>query len=108
MQYTYNITFIVSPAKESEFIEFLSEEFIPTVCRPESKAMNPEMKKVVESGGEKVDTEHGVSIAFSVSFPDEEQARKWYDYTLGDALMYVNEKFGEEALFFITMLRNLN
>lgn len=106
--YNYNITFVVPPQKERELLIYLRQELIPAVFTAESPARNPEMKKVVEAGGEKPGPDHGLSIALSASFPTEETAHLWNDHILIPSLGDFHKKFGSEALFFVTLLENLS
>ena len=105
--FTYNVTFVVAPDKETELIDYLRRQLIPGIFNSESTARNPELKKVVEIGGEKPDSEHGLSIALSASFPTIETAHSWNDNTLVPALQEFHLNFGPHALFFATLLENL-
>lgn len=106
--YTYNVTFGVSAEKEAELLKYIRYELIPAVCNPESPARNPELKKVMEAGGEIAQPEHGISIALAVTFLTEETAHLWNDHILVPALGDFHLKFGDHALFFITLLENLD
>lgn len=106
--YTYNVTFVVAPDKEKELLEYIRTEVVKKVFNPESPARNPELKKIVEAGGEKPGPEHGISIALAATFDSEETAHLWNDHILLPALGEFNLKFGQHALFFITLLENLD
>ena len=106
--YIYNTTFVVAPELETELLEYLRNNLIPILFGDNSRAMNPELRKVVEAGGEKPGPEHGVSIALGASFFSEESAYFWHDKILMPALEGFHEKFGDQALFFITLLENLS
>ena len=106
--YIYNITFVTSPDKEIELLNYLRNRIIPTVVVSKYPANNPELRKVIETGGEKPSPEHGVSIAFSAAFPTEEVAHLWHDEILMPALADFHLKFGEQGLFFVTLLENLS
>lgn len=105
--FTYNITFALAPDKENEFIDYLRRKFIPAIFGSESAARNPELKKVVEIGGEKPHPEQGLSIALSAEFPSVETAHVWNHHTLAPALQEFHLKFGQHALFFATLLENI-
>ena len=105
--FTYNITFVVSPEREAELMAFIRGEIIPAIFNPESPARNPEMKKVVEIAGEKPDHDHGLSIALSAVLPSENVAHQWNREILIPSLGSFHEKFGQHALFFVTLLQNL-
>ena len=105
--FTYNITFVVSPDKEDELLSYLRTSLIPRLFNPQSPAKSPELKKLVEAGGEKPDKDHGLSIALSAVFQTEETAGIWNDRILIPALGDFHLKFGEHALFFVTLLENL-
>ena len=106
--FTYNITFVVSPFRESELLKYIRQELLSALFNSESPARNPELKKLVEAGGEKPDEEHGLSIALAASFPSEETAHLWNDHILIPALGDFHLKFGENAFFFVSLLENLS
>ena len=105
--YTCNITFVASPDKEPELLAFLRQELIPRIFNDKAPALSPELRKVVEVGGEKPDAEHGVSIALAATFPNEDEYRFWNEDVLLPALQDFHKKFGNNALYFITLLENL-
>ncbi|MCH5235933.1 MAG: DUF4286 family protein [Muribaculaceae bacterium] len=105
--YTYNITFVVAPEKEPELLAYLREELILKIFNKDSGATKPELKKVVETGGEKPGPEHGLSIALAANLPSEEAAHHWNDHTLLPELNNFHLKFKDQALFFVTLLENL-
>ena len=107
IMFTYNITFVTAPHREQELTDYLRKNLIPALFNSSSPALNPELKKVVEIGGESPDSEHGLSIALSASFVSLDEANSWYDNTLEPALHDLHLKFGPYALFFITLLENL-
>ena len=106
--YTYNITFVVSPEREKELLDYIRETLLFRLFNAESPARNPELKKVIEAGGEKTGPEHGLSIALAATFPSEETAHLWNDHILIPALGDFPLKFGQETLFFVTLLENLS
>lgn len=106
--YTYNITFVVSPERERDLLNYLRLTLIPQLFNPESPAKNPELRKVVEAGGEKPGPDHGLSIALAATFPSLEIAHQWHDDILLGNLGDFHLKFGEHALFFVTLLENLD
>ena len=105
--YTYNITFVTDPHKEVELLEYVRKDLLPVLFNPESPARNPEIKKVVEAGGEKPGPDHGLSIALSATFETEETAHLWNDHILLPALGDFPVKFGNSSLFFVTLLENI-
>ena len=106
--FTYNITFVVSPEKENELIEYIRREFIPRVFGENLCARDPQLRKLIEIGREAPDSEHGLSIALAATFPTEESAHQWYDHTLLPALTGFLQKFGQHALYFTTLLQDLS
>ena len=108
IMFTYNITFVVSQEREDELLKYIREELLQKLFNPESPARNPELRKVVETGGEKPGPEHGLSIALAATFPKEETAHLWNDNILLPSLGNFHPKFGPEALFFVTLLENLS
>lgn len=105
--FTYNITFIVEPEREKELLDYIIKDLLSKLFNPESPARNPELKKVVEAGGEKPDADHGLSIALSATFSSEETAHLWNDHILIPALGDFHKKFGVNSLFFVTLLENI-
>ena len=108
MGYTYNITFVISPEKEGELKNYLRNDLWHRLFHENIKTFDPTLKKVVEIGGEKPDSEHGVSIALSVCFESEIAAHEWHDKILMPILEDFHLKFGKDGLFFITLLENLS
>ena len=102
--YTYNITFVVDPAKETHMITYIKEDLLPKIFNGSQK---PEIKKVIEAGGEKPGPEHGLSMALAMNFDTEEKAHLWHDHELIPALEDFNAKFGTNALYFITLLEEV-
>ena len=105
--YTCNITFVVASEREEELLIYIRKELVPKLFNPESPARNPELKKLVEAGGEKPGPDHGLSIALAAAFPSEETAHLWNDHILIPALGEFHSKFGDQALFFVTLLENI-
>ena len=105
--FTYNITFVVAPEKEAELLKYLREELLPALFKEGSEARDPQLKKLVEAGGEKPGAEHGLSVALAVTLQDEKGAHQWNEYYLMPALQDFHIKFGTDALFFVTLLENL-
>lgn len=114
--YTCNVTFVTSQDREAELLSYLRGELLGKVSSQEletekmekmSPGYDPQLKKVVEAGGERLSPNDGQSIAFSLNFPSEETAHLWYDHTLMPALSDFSEKFGDQALYFVTLLENL-
>lgn len=105
--FTYNVTFVVSPENEDNLLDYIRKELLQKLFNPESPARNPELKKVVEAGGEKPGPDHGLSIALAATFESEETAHLWNDHILLPALGDYHVKFSQNALFFVTMLENL-
>ena len=105
--FTYNTTFIVSPEMEETLLDYIRKDLIPKIFNAESPARNPELKKIVEAGGEKPGPDHGLSIALAASFPSEETAHLWNDHILIPALGDFHGRFGQHALFFVTLLETL-
>ena len=105
--FTYNVTFVVSSEREFEMLDYIRKVFIPKVIDETYKTNKPELKKVVEVAGEKNSSEHGVSLALSVTFPKEEMAIMWCDEKLTPALEDLSQKFGEQAFSFVTLLEKL-
>lgn len=106
--FTYNITFVVAPEFESRILDYLRNHLIPKLFNPESPAKNPELKRVVEAGGEKPDEDHALSFALSAVFENLEAAHLWNDDILLPALVDFQLKFDNNAFFFITLMEILN
>ena len=106
--FTYNITFIADPLKAQELEDYLRIKLIPEVFNPDFPALNPQLKKVIEIGGEKPSPEHGISIALSADFDTEESAHLWSDHILIPQIENLKEKIGFEVLHFVTLLEKLS
>lgn len=107
MDYTYNITFVAAPEKEKDIIKYIQEDMLGAIINEKFPVKNPELKKVIETGGEVLDADNGVSLAFSVSFDSEELAHLWYDHILSKVLESFHRHFGDQALYFITLLEKI-
>ena len=104
---TCNITFVTSPDNGDELIRYIRCEVIPVLFGPQSPALNPAIKKVVESGGEKLPEDHDLSIALSADFYSYEEETKWKEDFLLPTLQNFNDTYGEKALYFITLLEKV-
>ena len=105
--FAYNITFVVDAHKEKELLHYINDELRPKLFNNESPAQTPELKKVIETAGEKPGPDHALSIALSAVFETEEKAHLWNDHFLIPALGDFHKYFGEHALFFVTLLQIL-
>lgn len=100
--YTYNITFVMSPHVEEDFKSWLKSEAISanlTLLTSRSR-----LQKVVEIGGEKPGSDHGLSIALQIDFQSKEEADKWNTAALPTLLRQFMEKFGPSTAYFTTLL----
>ncbi|MDE6578123.1 MAG: DUF4286 family protein [Muribaculaceae bacterium] len=100
----YNITFVIHPSGENEFLEWMRGEALAALFNPQSVARNPRLQTVVEAGGERPSAEHGLSIALQSEFVNEEEAHEWHDNTLPPVLGSFTRKFGPHSAFFTTLL----
>lgn len=107
MDFICNITFVVAPEAEERFLDWARGTLVPSLFNNESPAMNPALRKVVEAGGEKPGKDHGVSIALHAEFATEAEVRKWHDIFLSPALGTFVTTFGQDSVFFITLLKAL-
>lgn len=107
MGFTYNITFVVSPEREEEFIKFIKDRLFNVLKEKAERSENISLKKVEEAGGEKPDPQHGTSIALSISFPEIESAYHWRETRMAEALSLILSTYGQEVLYFDTLLRDL-
>ena len=105
--FVYNITFVVSPETETELIDYIVKNLVPALLKPDSKASDPRLKRLVEAGGEKTGPDHGTSLALSIEFPSEKDAHTCFNRIIVPALGDFHKKFGEHALFFVTLLENI-
>lgn len=105
--YIYNVTFVVDPSKEAQLLKYIRNELLTKLFNPESPAKLPELRKVIEAGGEKPGADHGLSIALSATFDTEETAHLWNDHILLPALGDFHLTFGNQALFFVTLLEGI-
>lgn len=107
MSYIYNVTFVISPAVEGKFLDWVRDSLLSALFNAESPARNAALRKVIEAGGEKPGEDHGVSIALHAEFENESDARKWHDIFLAPELGKFTTDFGPDAVFFITLLESL-
>lgn len=102
-----NITFVISPEKEQEFIGWVRNELLHALFNDESPACNPALRKLIEAGGRKIEKESALSFALHSEFTTQEEARKWQEIFLLPALGEFTSRFGPEAPFFVTLLLNI-
>lgn len=100
----YNITFVIDPSREEEFLNWMRSEAIGKLFNQDSLAANPRLQTVIEAGGHKPAPDHGLSIALQAEFDSAEHAHAWNDTTLPPVLGDFTAKFGPHALFFATLL----
>lgn len=103
----YNITFVIEPKNEQEFLSWMRSEAIAKLFTPEGEARNPRLQTVVEAGGNKPDADHGFSIALQAEFDSADHAHRWNDDVLPPVLGDFTVKFGPHALYFATLLEIL-
>lgn len=102
--YIYNITFVMMPSREEEFLAWMRGDALAALFNQETTARNPRLQTVVEAGGEKPSADHGLSIALQAEFDSEESAHEWNDTALPPVLGDFTAKFGPHAAFFTTLL----
>lgn len=107
MAYIYNITFVTSPDCYYSLLEWLRQEAIPVLFGDGTGAAAPCMRTVLESGGEAPGPDHGVSVTLQGEFDTLEAAHDWQDSILPGVLGDLHRKFGQNALFFTTLLETL-
>lgn len=107
MKFTYNITFVTDSRQEQTVVDYLRQTAVPALFNDASPARNLELRKVVETGGEKPDPQQGSSIALAASFLTEAEAREWEQSFLAPALCDFQNNFQNKAFFFVTLLENL-
>lgn len=102
----YNITFVIDPKAEQEFVGWIKKIALP-VLNIGSSAPGRKLLKVVEAGHKKPEPEDGLSMALHVGFASEQNARNWYDRMLPAVLRAFVARFGPHAGFFSTMLKEV-
>lgn len=107
-EFIFNITFIIEPAKERDFIDVLRNLFLPKVVNADYGAANPSLLKVGEVGGKMPDENHGLSIAFQLGFPNYDLAKEWEKTIFQIALEELQANYEGELLYFNTLLQNLS
>lgn len=107
LMFTFNITFVVASEAQNDLIAFIRNDVWDSVFCQGSLAFNPELKKLIRVNGELPDKEHGCSVALSAHFNSIEEANDWDNKFLRKALNDFNNKFGNEALYFTTLLEEL-
>lgn len=105
MNYTYNITFVSLVPLEERLMSYLGKELLPAVCSQNIECHK--IRKVIEVAGEEVGPDHGLSLAISFDFPDKDSAREWYENKFQPATQSLHELFGEEVVYFPTLLQNV-
>lgn len=100
----YNITFVIEPHREEEFLTWMRSEALTKLFNADSKAANPRLQTVIEAGGKKPDADHGLSIALQAEFDSQDTAHGWNDNVLPNVLGDFTAKFGPHALYFATLL----
>lgn len=100
----YNITFVIDPLKEKEFLDWMRSSALPRLFQETGKARNPRLQTVIEAGGRKPEPEHGMSIALQAEFDSEEDAHEWDDKVLPGVAGEFMENFNPHALYFATLL----
>lgn len=106
MQTTCNITFVVNRHEEDELVRYLRSELLPTLVG-EDRQLQPQLKKVIESGGEPLSEEHGCSLALSLEFPAESAAKDWFEHKFLSEAGFFYKRF-PEGVFFMTLLQNID
>lgn len=105
MNYAYNITFVILPQKEEAFFDWLKKSALTLMFPPGcGVAQVPEIRKVVEAGGQAPAPEDGLSIAVQAGFDSKTDAHRWHDCHLPAALRDFNCTFAPECAFFTTLL----
>ncbi|MDE6299099.1 MAG: DUF4286 family protein [Muribaculaceae bacterium] len=105
--YIGNVTFVIHPHHEDEFIGWMRGNALAALFNEESAAREPRLQTVVEAGGEPVPAEHGKSIALQAEFADKEGFDAWTATQLPPVLSDFQEKFGPQAAYFLTLLEVL-
>lgn len=101
--FTYNITFMMNPQEEGNFILWLRQ--VASAKDSELKdAENLRLQKVVRIGGERPDADHGLSIAMQADFTSETAAEEWEKIVIPKLTGNFMTKFGPNAAFFTTLL----
>ncbi len=100
----YNITFVMEPKREQEFLAWMRDQAIAQLFNSDSIARNPRLQTVIEAGGAKPGADHGLSIALQAEFDNADDAHTWNDVTLPPVLGQFTAKFGPHAVFFTTLL----
>lgn len=107
MSYICNITFVMAPSQEEEFLTWFRSEALKMLFDAGSEARTPVLTKVIEHGGEPLDPEHGLSIALKVEFPSLELLHSWSATLLSEAVGCFMSKFGPNVAIFSTTLETL-
>ena len=105
--YILNITFIMHPEQRDNFLAWMRSEALPLLFNPHSLAANPRLQTVIEVGGQAPDPEHGLSIALQTDFQSLDDAHAWMNDNFAPVAGKFTLKFGQEALYFQTMLETL-
>ena len=96
-----NITIICVPADLEAVVSWTRAEFIPMLA--DARARSPRLA-LVETGEEEAETR---SLALQYELEDDEACRAWTEERLLPALAALAGRFGERALTFRTILRQI-
>ena len=108
MGYIYNVTFVASPEREPDLLNYLTGTLVPRVTENMGGANDLHLRKVMEIGGETPPPDHGVSIALSAVFNSKDEANAWKVSILEPALNDFCIRFGHESLYFVTLLEEID
>lgn len=101
----------MSPSVETQFKAWLKATASPVIAdnrQPSTENVKPttRIQKVVEIGGETPGSDHGLSIALQIDFPDKATADNWTADNLPAILGSFMGQFGPNAAFLTTLLES--
>lgn len=102
--YVYNTTFVCEESRLEEFLIWVDAEFIPAITSS-GDAVQPQLAHVLPVN----ETEDNEASSFSVQvkLEDADTMEKWMKSEFFPAVDGLRKRFGEQVLFFATILEVL-
>lgn len=96
MEYICNITFVSNSTIAHLALDFLRDTFMPAVNIP--PASSPRLTRVRQNSDE------AVSYAMEMKLSSFRELKEWRDSTLAPALAALSQRWGENLMYFETIL----
>ena len=103
-----NITFLIEPAREREFISWMRAEGVELLHAGNLHAAEPRLLSVKAMQGMPAEPGTPKSLALHMEFADTKAAEKWRQNSMPSLVAAYDKKFGPQALFFATELETVD